>query len=197
MPHRSDLRRQTVDQRRQVLLHRWGALEAELEALGHQPQEHHRLRIGVEKPQTIQQIGHPDLVHRQAVPNGRGDVFAVEADQGARWLVGAHGVDQDDVPSLGQVTEQRKTQGAAVEGFDLGRQHVLPGETDDGLHTEAVVTTQDVAEAQHQQRLRRGGRGVGTAQRVSSEALRRRILKPEKIESIVPFFSTTAINQAL
>ncbi len=152
MPQASGFREDRVDQSSQVVIDGGGSLEAEVHGLWHQAEENQATRIGVEQAQTVEEVGDADLMHRETRANRGSHVVSHQAHEGAWRAVGADGVDDDDVLRALEDRQQAQPQGSTVDETHSGGGAVEALQLVNGDDAEPVVSAQDVAEPENEQR---------------------------------------------
>ncbi len=138
--------------------HRVRSRQSQIDGLRHEPQQRNAGRITVDEPCRVEEIGHPDLMGRQAVPHSVDDLSSVEPDQSSRRTFGTNGVDEYYVIGFRQQSQKRKTKRSPIFQPDARRDAVFARQASDRGGTKPVIAEQDVTEREDEKadRLFRG-----------------------------------------
>jgi hypothetical protein len=143
-----------VHQRRKLGLDRRRAVEAQFECLGDQTQQDEKLRKGIQHMQRIQKVGHSNLVRREPSPHRWPYVITFESDKSTRRASVQDGIDEDHIVGLADVRQQGETERPTIEDPDPIWDLVAPEKHFNCRHTQTVVTAENVAQSENQERPR-------------------------------------------
>lgn len=127
------------------------ATESKLRRLRNDAEQEESLREPPDEVRSSQEIGDADLVHRETLHRGERHVSAFQPDRASGRTVGANGVDENRVPRVRDVGQERQAQGAAVEHDRVGRRFVPFAEEIHGGDSRPVVAAEHIPETENQE----------------------------------------------